>query len=102
LGSGFRVGLFSTSLFLGALTGALIASIAVALGVLPADDTALFTPVGMASFAAAVIGTPMTMALLAVEVTDSLSIISPVLIGVVVAVLTVRRVFGYSFAIIGA
>jgi CIC family chloride channel protein len=49
-----------------------------------------------------VIGTPMTMALLAVEVTDSLSIISPVLIGVVVAVLTVRRVFGYSFAIIGA
>jgi CIC family chloride channel protein len=80
------------------LTGALIASIAVALGVLPADDTPLFTPVGMASFAAAVIGTPLTMALLAVEVTDSLSVISPVLIGVVVAVLTVRRVFGYSFA----
>jgi CIC family chloride channel protein len=98
LGSGFRGGLFSTSLFLGALTGALIASIAVALGVLPADDTALFTLVGMASFAAAVIGTPMTMALLAVEITDSLSVISPVLIGVVVAVLTVRRVFGYSFA----
>jgi hypothetical protein len=31
------------------LTGALIASIAVALGVLPADDTAPFTLVGMAS-----------------------------------------------------
>src|SRR5262249_52455015 len=54
--------------------------------------------VGMASFAAAVIGTPMTMALLSVEVTDSLSVIGSVLIGVVVAVLTVRRVFGYSFA----
>jgi chloride channel protein, CIC family len=40
----------------------------------------------------------MTMALLSIEVTNSLSVISPVLIGVVVAVLTVRRVFGYSFA----
>jgi len=98
VGSGFRGGLFSTSLFLGALTGSLIARSAVDVGLLPADDTALFTLVGMASFAAAVIGTPMTMALLSVEVTDSLSIIGPVLIGVVVAVLTVRRVFGYSFA----
>jgi CIC family chloride channel protein len=80
------------------LTGSLIAGVAVDLGVLPADDTALFTLVGMASFAAAVIGTPMTMALLSVEVTDSLSVIGPGLIGVVAAVLTVRRVFGFPFA----
>jgi chloride channel protein, CIC family len=98
VGSGFRGGLFSTSLFLGALTGALIAGIAADIGLVSTDDTALFTLVGMASFAAAVIGAPMTMALLAVEVTNTLSVISPVLIGVVVAVLTVRRVFGYSFA----
>jgi CIC family chloride channel protein len=98
LGSGFRGGLFSTSMFLGAVTGSLTASIAARLGFLPAADTALFALVGMASFAAAVIGTPLTMAFLAVEVTGSLSVISPVLLGIVIAVLTVRRVFGYSFA----
>jgi CIC family chloride channel protein len=98
VGSGFRGGLFSTSLFLGALTGSLLAGAAASLALLAPGSEALFTLVGMASFAAAVIGTPLTMALLSVEVTNSLSVIGPVLIGVVAAVLTVRRVFGYSFA----
>jgi CIC family chloride channel protein len=54
--------------------------------------------VGMASFGAAVVGAPMTMALLAIEVTGDFSVVGPVLLGVIAATLTVRQVFGYSFA----
>ncbi len=54
--------------------------------------------VGMASFGAAVVGSPMTMALLAVEITENSSVVAPVLVGVVAATLTVRQIFGYSFA----
>ncbi|MEZ5815591.1 MAG: chloride channel protein [Hyphomicrobiaceae bacterium] len=98
LGSGFRGGLFSTSLFLGTLTGALVASLGAHLGILSQGADGLMSLVGMASFGAAVIGSPMTMALLAVEITQDLAVVAPVLLGVVAATLTVRHTFGYSFA----
>jgi CIC family chloride channel protein len=98
LGSGFRGGLFSTSLFLGVLTGATAGKIGLGFGLLGPPDIAMLSLVGMASFGAAVVGAPMTMALLAVEITGELSVVGPVLLGVLAAVLTVRQVFGYSFA----
>ena len=98
IGAGFRGGLFSTSLFLGAVTGALAGQIGFRFGFVAPSDVELMSLVGMASFGAAVVGAPMTMALLAVEVTGELSVVGPVLLGVVAAVLTVRQVFGYSFA----
>ena len=98
IGAGFRGGLFSTSLFLGAVTGALVGQIGFSFGFLASSDVAMLSLVGMASFGAAVIGAPMTMALLAAEVTGELSVVGPVLLGVVAATLTVRQVFGYSFA----
>ena len=99
IGAGFRGGLFSTSLFLGAVTGALTGRAGVGFGFLTPSDVAMMSLVGMASFGAAVVGAPMTMALLAVEVTGDFSVVGPVLLGVLAAVLTVRQVFGYSFAI---
>lgn len=98
LGTGFRGGLFSTSLFLGALCGAIAAGFGTMSGVVAAHETGMLSLVGMASFGAAVVGAPMTMALLAVEVSDNLSVLGPVLLGVVAATLTVRHIFGYSFA----
>ena len=98
IGAGFRGGLFSTSLFLGAVTGALVGQIGFSFGFLASSDVAMLSLVGMASFGAAVIGAPMTMALLAAEVTGELSVVGPVLLGVVAATLTVRQAFGYSFA----
>ncbi len=98
LGSGFRGGLFSTSLYLGTITGALLAEAGVKAGLVQADDVGMLSLVGTASFGAAVIGAPMTMALLAIEITEDLSVVGPVLLGVVAATLTVRQVFGYSFA----
>lgn len=98
LGSGFRGGLFSTSLFLGTVTGALFAELSAKAGLIPASDVGMLSLVGMASFGAAVVGSPLAMALLAVEITQNLSVVTPALIGVVAATLTVRQIFGYSFA----
>lgn len=98
LGSGFRGGLFSTSLFLGAVTGAIVGNLGVSAGFVAPSDIAIMSLVGMASFGAAVVGAPMAMALLAIEVTGDLTIVEPVLLGVLAATLTVRQVFGYSFA----
>lgn len=98
LGSGFRGGLFSTSLFLGAATGAVVGNVGVSAGFVAPSDVAIMSLVGMASFGAAVVGAPMAMALLAIEITGDLTIVEPVLLGVLAATLTVRQVFGYSFA----
>lgn len=98
LGSGFRGGLFSASLFLGALTGAAFAKTGIAADVFSPSDFSLFTLVGMASFAAAVVGAPLTMVALAASITAQLQAVAPAMVGVVAAMLTVRRIFGYSFA----
>jgi CIC family chloride channel protein len=98
LGSGFRGGLFSTSLFLGTVTGTIAGQFGQAAGVFASTDANMMSLVGMASFGAAVIGAPMTMALLAIELTGDFTVVGPVLLGVIAATLTVRQVFGYSFA----
>ncbi|MFA5956002.1 chloride channel protein [Hyphomicrobium sp.] len=98
LGSGFRGGLFSTSLFLGAATGAIVGNLGVDAGVVAPHDVAIMSLVGMASFGAAVVGAPMAMALLALEVTGDLTVVQPVLLGILAATMTVRHVFGYSFS----
>ncbi len=98
IGSGFRGGLFSASLFLGALTGAAFAQTGVAFGLLAPNELGPLSIVGMASFAAAVIGAPATMAFLAIDIARQLDMIVPALLGIVAAMLTVHRIFGFSFA----
>lgn len=98
LGSGFRGGLFSASLFLGVLTGTAFTQLGVMAGVLDASDGGLYLLVGMAGFATAVVGAPMTMVALAVSISGQLQAVIPAMIGTVAAMLTVRRIFGYSFA----
>lgn len=98
LGSGFRGGLFFASLLMGALIGKIFAL------VLGALDPALFLPVqvyaviGMSAFAAAVIGGPLAMTFLALEMTGDFEITLLVLAAVIAASLLVRITFGYSFA----
>ncbi|MDP4027022.1 chloride channel protein [Methylobacterium sp. NEAU 140] len=101
IGSGFRGGLFFASLFLGALAGKFFA--AVAPEVVPALAGFGLTPlayavIGMSALAVAVIGGPLTMTFLALEVTGSLPIAGLVLAAVIASSLTVRKTFGYSFA----
>ncbi len=52
----------------------------------------------MSALAVAVIGGPMTMTFLALEVTGDFPIAGLVLVAVIASSLTVRKTFGYSFA----
>jgi CIC family chloride channel protein len=97
VGSGFRGGLFFASLLLGALIGRLCAA-GLALADPPGPDPTLLAMVGMSAFGAAVIGAPLAMTFLALEMTGSLQVASLVLAAVAVAGLVVRRLFGYNFA----
>ncbi|HEU4960000.1 MAG TPA: chloride channel protein [Sphingomonas sp.] len=98
LSFGFRGGLFFASLFLGTLVGHLYADALawVANRALVDDrDAAL---VGMAAFAVAVVGGPMTMAMLVLESTQDFSLTGAVIAASLVASTLVRELFGYSFS----
>ncbi|NDW05419.1 chloride channel protein [Jiella pacifica] len=98
LGFGFRGGLFFASLFVGSLFGQLYADVLFLLAghvVVEAPHAAL---VGMAGLAVAVIGGPLTMAMLVLETTQNLSLTGVVLVGSLVASTIVRVFFGYSFS----
>ncbi|MBV9554716.1 MAG: chloride channel protein, partial [Alphaproteobacteria bacterium] len=98
IGSGFRGGMFSSSLFLGALFGAAaVAGLHKAMPGTTLNDTG-YILAGMGSLAAGVVGAPMTMILLVLESTSDFSATLGVTVSVIVAVLVVRHWFGYSFA----
>lgn len=101
IGSGFRGGLFFASLFLGALAGKLFAVLAPLAW--PGFEAFALTPVayavvGMSALAVAIIGGPLTMTFLALEMTGSFPVAGLVLAAVIASSLTVRKTFGYSFA----
>ncbi len=98
LGAGFRGGLFSSSLFLGSLYGALFAAGAAWLfPSLPLDESG-YVLIGMGAVAAAIVGAPITMVMLVQEATGDFEVTLGVLAAVVVATMIVRQRFGYSFA----
>ena len=98
LGFGFRGGLFFASLFMGSLVGAVYAGV-VNLGVGgPLVNPTAAALAGMAALAAAVVGAPMTMAMLVLEGTHDFVLASAVMAAVLVASTAVRQVFGYSFS----
>ncbi|MGK6317336.1 chloride channel protein [Neorhizobium sp. DT-125] len=97
IGSGFRGGLFFASLFMGALLGKIFA--------VPADvvmsgalTSTVFAVVGMSSLAVALIGGPLTMTFLALEITGDFPITALVLAAAISTSVVVRTTFGYSFA----
>ena len=98
LGSGFRGGLFFASLFLGALLGKLFAGTMAFVSTAHAVPEVVCAMVGMSALAVAVVGGPLTMAFLALEMSGSLPMTAAVLAASVISSLTVRRTFGYSFA----
>ncbi len=98
IGSGFRGGLFFASLFMGGLLGGLFAGTVDVLSPALHLDQHAYAIIGMGSMAVTVVGGPLTMVFLALETTGDFAL-TPALIGaVVVASLTARRLFGFSFA----
>lgn len=98
VGSGFRGGLFSSSLFLGTLLGALFAQIAAYFSPALASEHNVFMLAGMGAVAAGIIGAPLTMTFLVLEATGDFQVTIAVVIAVTIASTIVRILFGYSFA----
>jgi CIC family chloride channel protein len=98
IGSGFRGGMFSSSLYLGSLFGSLVGGLLAQFGPGFAADPLVYTLVGMGSVAAAIVGAPVTMIMLVLETTGDFSATMAVMVGVVTASFAVRHWFGYSFA----
>jgi CIC family chloride channel protein len=98
LGFGFRGGLFFASLFLGTLVGHLYADVAGMIAGQPILDPGNAAMVGMAGLAAAIIGAPMTVAMLVLEATGNFSLTGAVLAASLVSSTIVRETFGYSFS----
>jgi len=103
VGSGFRGGLFSSALLLGGVYGgaAMVAlqGVLSLLGLADGEfDRVAYMLVGMGSVAGAIVGAPVTMILLVLELTGSFPAAVGVMVGVIIASVVVRLTFGYSFA----
>ncbi len=98
VGSGFRGGLFSASLLIGGILGALAHVLVIAPIVGPSASPELSIAVGMTAVCASVIGTPVAILILAIETTGLHVGIVAVALGVVIASHLTRRWFGYSFS----
>jgi CIC family chloride channel protein len=98
LGAGFRGGMFSASLFLGCLLGAVFADLSADIVPQLVAQHATLMMVGMGSVAAAVIGAPLTVMFLVLEGTGNFPLTVGVMVGVVFASTIVRVAFGYSFS----
>jgi len=98
IGSGFRGGLFSSSLLLGCVFGAAFAQALAHFDPGLLHQYNAFMLVGMGAVAAAIIGAPLTMVFLVLEGTGDFPLTMGVLTGVVIASTIVRLSFGYSFA----
>jgi len=98
VGSGFRGGLFSSSLLMGALFGAVFVQLAALVFPGLAAERSTFMLAGMGSVAAAIIGAPLTMVFLTLEATGDFPVALGVLLAVIIASTITRLTFGYSFA----
>jgi len=98
VGAGFRGGLFSSSLFLGTVLGALFAQAAAYFSPALESEHNVFMLAGMGAVAAGIIGAPLTMTFLVLEATGDFQVTIAVVIAVTIASTIVRILFGYSFA----
>jgi CIC family chloride channel protein len=98
LGFGFRGGLFFASLFLGSLLGQIYADALHGIAGAALVDPHNAALVGMAALAVAVVGGPMTMAMLVLEATHDFALAGATIAAALVSSTIVRETFGYSFS----
>jgi CIC family chloride channel protein len=98
LGFGFRGGLFFASLFMGSLVGQLFAGAIIRIPAFPTVDPSDAALIGMAAMAVAIIGGPMTMSMLVLEVTHDFALTSVAITAALCASTFVRETFGFSFS----
>jgi CIC family chloride channel protein len=98
LSSGFRGGLFFCSLFVGSLLGKFFAAVLAMAGLGLTVDPMVSMLTGMATLGVAIVGGPLTMSFLVLEMTRSVDVTAVVLAGCIVTSIFVRFMFGHSFS----
>jgi CIC family chloride channel protein len=98
LASGFRGGLFFASLFVGSLLGKLYAVLLATWLPSFAVDPLVAMLTGMATLGVAIVGGPLTMSFLVLEMTRNVDVTAVVLAGCIVTSICVRFMFGHSFS----
>jgi CIC family chloride channel protein len=98
LASGFRGGLFFASLFVGSLIGKFFAAVLLLVSPNFAIDPTVSMLTGMATLGVAIVGGPLTMSFLVLEMTRSVDVTAVVLAGCIVTSICVRFMFGHSFS----
>ena len=97
LGCGFGGGVFSPSLFVGAMVGGAYGLIATSFMPEMASHHTVYAIVGMAAVAGAVLGAPISTILIVFELTANFDLTIAVMIGTALASLLVNHVGGRSF-----
>jgi CIC family chloride channel protein len=97
LGSGFGGGVFSPSLFLGAMLGGAFGIIATEAFPHLSSGHSAYTLVGMAAVAGSVLGAPISTILIVFELTRDYSVTVAVMVAVVIASVLTQQFFGGSF-----
>lgn len=95
-GSGAVGGVFTPTLFVGAVVGALLTFASALVPGLPALDPIGFTLAGMGGFLAAAANAPVTAILMVFEMSLHHNIVLPLMVTTVVALFTARRLGGES------
>ena len=97
LGSGFAGGVFSPSLFIGAMVGGAFGSMAGTVFPELATSPGAYTIIGMGAVASAVLGAPISTILIVFEITGDYGITIAVMIASAVAAVVTRRIPGKSY-----
>lgn len=97
LGSGFGGGVFSPSLFLGAMLGGATGAVVTAAWPELSPGHGAYALVGMGAVAGAVLGAPLSTILIMFELTGDYALAIAVMIAVVIATVITRQVAGHSF-----
>jgi CIC family chloride channel protein len=95
-GSGAVGGVFTPTLFVGAVVGVLLVAVAAYVPALPALDPTGFILAGMGGFLAAAANAPITAILMIFEMSLDHHIVLPLMVTTVVALVTARRMGGES------
>ena len=98
LGSGFRGGLFFASLMIGAFVGRCYADGTEIVSFTARAEPAAMAVVGMTALGTGIVGAPMSMTFLALEMTGDFGVTLYAFIASLIVSVVVRGTFGYSFA----
>lgn len=97
LGSGFGGGVFSPSLFLGAMVGGAFGVLATLANPELSSGVGAYTIVGMGAVAGAVLGAPISTILMIFELTNDYALTVAVMVATIVSSLLTRHLFSHSY-----